>query len=758
MDWSGNPTWMNATPPRVVPVKPLLAILAASVGVAWLLVPSQQELFKRVMKDNNMQSVTKYLRKQLALMSRDNSGDLSDLNGAQLQQLSGLIRLTPREQLQRLFMNPQRLLKYDRYTHALALSAVRYVDVIHPREAWKVIHENKQRVTEDQQMDFALLLSENALAVGEPGLAAEILDEAAALPIAGREVILSLAQASRWSGRPLLGARRLRDWLRRHAAEVTEEAELDQLYAEVAKLALEGGNAALGLEVCLDQYQRLHDKGREYNEVQLQRALGSARQCGRSAELKLILSAYVETMPEARLGWKDLRKLAQAPTSGFKCYREYLQMLASFADWSSDFRAAFEAHYRLAACGELASLDRCLALRTFLGRDEDLAALMQELGPIAERPKLPLMLAQMLAALGEEQPARQMYESWVKAHPEDADAHYAYSCLLYDIKEDAQSKVEFQKHVERFPQEARGLKKLAEFHIREQELLAALSCYARLETKDHDEASLENYALLANSMDRPEDEVRAKLFVLLKEKKPSLELYRELADAAQYLKDVSPGIAALEEGLEAYPESPSLRRALAQLHVRQDAQQGVELAVKVLMQSCCRQSLDCMSDLLSIANRYSNGAELLGFLGTSIERDLPLSAEDRLSLGVLCYHTGNADRGKALFESTGSRREELPALADAHYQVGHMIEAAELMIRFITNNPDAVSQHWLFLGDVYDQLGYKREAQQAYDYSLQLLTKDISAPPPPRRVSSVVAEPQEASLNRFNPVKPITTN
>jgi tetratricopeptide (TPR) repeat protein len=738
----------DAPTPLVVPVRALLLTLLASVGVSWWLVPSKQEMLERVMMDRQHKEVGDLLRAQLASATGFADLDLSDLTASQLNLLAALLRMTPREQLQTIFQS-KRQLQYDRYLHAVALAAVRYVDVIHPQQAWDIVGKQSERLTGEQTLDFATLLAHNALALSDPKLAATILEQAAKHPVSGPGVALELAQACRWSGRPLIGAQRLQGWLNTHEAKASYE-EYKQLAELASTLALEGGQPQLALEILLAELQHYPDH--LVSEEQMEHVINYATQAGQPTRARPAILRFVNQLPAAQLSWQDLRKQALSKPGELQSYRKYVQLLAQYSDWSSAFSDAYDHHYRLAACGSLESLDRCLALSSYLGRDEDMAGLLQGIGSVPERPELPIRLASMLAALGDDVGAKPLYESWLKTHPEDEKAHYEHACLIEGMALEEQAVAAFAEHVQRFPKDVRGVKKLAECYIRDHELQKALDLYAQLPAEAHDYMTRENYALLGESLDEPDHLLRAQILTVQAETKPRPELYLEMAETAMYLKDYAPALAAVEEGLELMPDSAGIRSALAQLYLRSDSgvdgDRSVERAAQVLRHPCVMQSPEAVSDLLAISYRITEKNEVLEFLGKDVESKLKLGLEDKLNLAVLCHLCEQEERGKALAASVPNVKANLPALAEMNFLIGHYQGAVDMMTNYLEDNPQAVSDDWVFLGDIYDEMGFPAEAQVAYEYSLQMLTSDLTGSTPSRRVSTILHTKLSPSASR----------
>jgi tetratricopeptide (TPR) repeat protein len=454
------------------------------------------------------------------------------------------------------------------------------------------------------------------------------------------------------------------------------------------------------------------------------------------------LKRYVEQLPEHHLAWQELRKQHQAKPENFSKYLDHLQTLANFCDWSSQFDTGYDMHYRLAATGRLASLDRCVVLQNFLGRAEDLSALLVAIGSVPERPQLQIKLAEMLAEIGDDVGAKPVYENWLSKHPEDKEASFDLACLLEDMISDEQARGLYEKHLLKYPQDVRAVKKLASLHIRHHRLEPALNLYAKLQAKDHDHYTLENYCLVAKSLDVPEHLQRALLLTLQTEKQPHAETYLELSELGSWVKDRTPIIAALEQGQELLPDSSVLRVALAQLYLKNDSQvEGdvhVAMAAKLLMHDGIYHHRESLSELLAISHRVADKQNILAFLGSDIEKKLPLNMDDKLNLAVLAFNCHEEKRGTALIESVPQVLENYPDLAQAHCLIGNYQQAMQLMSDYLNKAPQSNADDWVFLGDLYDLLGQKEQAQAAFEYSLKLLTTDLEGKTPPRRISAVI--------------------
>ena len=57
--------------------------------------------------------------------------------------------------------------------------------------------------------------------------------------------------------------------------------------------------------------------------------------------------------------------------------------------------------------------------------------------------------------------------------------------------------------------------------------------------------------------------------------------------------------------------------------------------------------------------------------------------------------------------------------------MGDHEEAARQMVAFLDSSARASASEWIFLGEIYEQMGRMEDAKKAYDYSLALLTADL---------------------------------
>jgi tetratricopeptide (TPR) repeat protein len=145
----------------------------------------------------------------------------------------------------------------------------------------------------------------------------------------------------------------------------------------------------------------------------------------------------------------------------------------------------------------------------------------------------------------------------------------------------------------------------------------------------------------------------------------------------------------------------------------------------VLTHDNLRSHHEAVQTLLGMSASIGDATRALAFLGNDVEKRFPLTAENRLQLAVLQFNAGRPEDANRLFASVAETQENLAALAEARYHTGQCEESARLMTAHLKAHPGATAEDWLFLGDLYEELGRFDEARKAYDYSLALLTANL---------------------------------
>ena len=706
--------------PSVFPLRTVLVLLVGSIGASYWLVPRQDQLVERLFLDKQYQRMAEALKSGLQDSSKFKVSDMRLMTAEQLTTLSHLLRLTPREQLAMIFQD-SRPPKYDQFVHGLVLGAVRYVDVIQPKDAWQMIQPHLLRLAPTQQIEVAQLLAANAHAVGQPAMAATILHPVVRLSEADWTLQRDLALAYRWSGQTQKGARELSQWLKSRGSKLSDE-DLHKGLALGHAMAIEAGDPSLALNFALESLSRLR-ADESVPEQELTAAHDLAMQCARTADVLPWLQRYVAQLPLVKLNWQDLAEPETQRSADFAGNKKWIHQLAQICDWSSQFDLAFDHHLRLAAMGEIDSLDRCLALSSFLGRDEETAQLLETVRPFEERPESQIFLARALAGLGRDVDSKPLFESWLAAHPEDREARFDYACLIEDMGDESGAMRAFEELVKRHPHDVPGVKKLAEAYTRENRFADALRLYAGLAGEAHDLHTLENYAMLAESLEDHEQLVRALELKLATGEEVSVETYSNLAEAASHLTDPMRSVEILRSGLGRLPESVLLRVSLASAFA--DAGDVNQAIATLVEKPALRENLEAIALILSLAKDSRDPEKILTFVGNAAEKREGLTAANLLDLAVLYRMCGEPEKSERVFASVIEDASHAVMIAEARFDVGDYETAERLMSAHMARRPRAVASEWIFYGEIFEALGRTDDARRAFDYSLALLTADL---------------------------------
>ncbi|RBP47516.1 hypothetical protein DES53_101313 [Roseimicrobium gellanilyticum] len=703
----------------ILPLPMVGLLVAVCLGGSWLMVPKQGELVERLFKDKQYARVVSILQDEAHGMRSSDIRGLSTLDAAQMTALSRLLSLTPREQIRTVFAS-RSTLKYDVYVHNIVLAAVRYVDVLSPEEVHGIILPAVERVPESNRLELLSMLAQNALAVARPDLAADALRFASQCAASDWKVIRQMVECHRWNNDPQHARSELDRWLATHREALNAEqvAQAEELNFH---LAMESSAPGEAFSLCMAQIQRQAPSEPIPSQL-IDNAHLSALQSGRSGELLPTLRRHVQSMPAARMKLHELKKWAQADGSNLQDYLKWAKTLAQWSDWNQDFTTAYDHHLRLAVLGDGASRDRCIALTDYLGRTEECCDLLSILGDVPDHPEYAILHARQLAELGHDDEAKVRFEAWLASYPGDRDARFDYACLLEDMGDEPGSRRALASMLGTFPGDVPVILRLATACVRDHDLAEALDLYKRIPAAGHTLDSLENYEMIAESLDDQPARYEALRLTKAKTGKPDVELLLNLADAARQASRTEDTLQILEDGLRIHPQSAQLRLSFADSLARAGRN---EEAVTTLQHERLRDSYDAASQLLALTPVLTDAGQALEFLGKNVERKFPLGARQRLQLAVLHARINDTDAAAKLFASVKENPSSIRMIAEARSWAGQSDEAARLMTSHVQTNPNCTAQDWIFLGELWEQLGRPEDAQNAYDHSLVLLTSDL---------------------------------
>ena len=696
-------------------MRPLLLLIAGTLGFALLQKPSETEVMERMLKDQHLGEIVTCLQKR-GRLDPGKTIELRNLSGKRLASLAQLFKMTPRERLNRIFRAGNDF-EYDLPTHGLVLSSIEFIDVIPPQEALKIMRPRLEAVPAELRCDLLELIGTNAHAVGSPQLAVECYRLAARNPQSKWTTLQQMAQTFRWEGLSGEAAQILRQWLAKHGNQLSDNERTGAEELDYA-LSLEAGQPSMAFDHLLAQLKALPLRGAPSADL-IEQATKAAMFAGRGGEVVPWVESYLKTLPGYDVPWKKLRALAAAKPEKFAELKHWWSTLARLDDWSGRCDLAYDYHLRCAALGDQDSLDRCVSQYKALGRTEECAELLQSMDAVPDKYGGEAMLAALLGNLGRETEACALFLKRIARHPDDRDARFNLACLYEDLAKDDDCVAQLEQLLEHHPDDTAAINRLANARMRRKEFSSALTLLSRTEESMHNDETLEGYASLAESLDQQDLRVKALQMSIVRKARPEPRDYLELADAAGYSETPELAKRFLREGIERLPSDASIRLALANLHAEE---KDYPNALSIAMAPEIRDLFETKAFILSLAPHVKDAEMVLEFLGDDFEKKSPLSSHDRLDLAVLHHKAGHAAEAGRLFASVPETLPNLREISAARYHCEDYREAERLTLEFINKSRATVPSDWVFLGDLYQLMNLPEEAERAYNQSISLLT------------------------------------
>jgi tetratricopeptide (TPR) repeat protein len=391
---------------------------------------------------------------------------------------------------------------------------------------------------------------------------------------------------------------------------------------------------------------------------------------------------------------------------------------AQSLEWGGHPLAAFRLHQKLAVLGDRESLARILALNPGLNLDGEVLPVLQAVVPVPEQPQLTLTVAQMEADAGEYEAADRHFAAWLQQHPQDLIALTQRAAVAEEQSHLEDAVNLYQQALALAPEDTTIQKELADLHIARREFREAFTIYEELPEGAHDHFTLENYALLAESLAEYPAYNRALVARMHRLKQPTPQDFLELGRSYAVIGEFEDEVRNYETGLHCLPRSHSLRIELA--HTLRLMDRYPE-ALAVLHSAEMKADMQAMQLYIELSCLTEDYAEALRFLGPGIEKQFAFGPEVRLDLGQIYFNNGYAREADALFSSVPDEPALWPLLAVARFKAGNFTSAESYQSKYLTALTVPDPQGWMLLGDIFKAEGREPEAQQAYAKSLALM-------------------------------------
>ena len=709
----------KGAPPPIIPPRVLAIMLGVPVVAAYFLIPKREELYQRLVQDGAH-------RRALELAAEAHADEPSQSEE------------TPEQYIVRTFGASDRLAALNRDAEARRALIQAFLASDAVRTDYALLQAHLDELAPAVRDELLRGIGDSALAHNHPDLASEIYAEfVSAHPDTSPEVADQMVRSLRYSGQPAQALAYLNSWIGardKAGAEVPDDVRLTHV-----RLLLEMNQPAPAFDALLAELGR--EKGRgslQPDTVKL--AVQVAGYVNRSIELRPWLADWVSTFPLAKATWTEVRDAAKSRPGARpelldqqELFRTYGKMLAHWSEWDDHPEDAWPIYRKLAVLGDDEVIDRLASLEPGLYRDEEWLEVLRDIVPVANRPEFTLQLAQLLGIAAEYDDAEKWYHEWLKTHPDDGKTFTELGALREERDDLEAALASYQRAMELRPNDLETRKKCAALSIEIGRHQDALAIYRRFTAAEHDAYTLENYALISESL-ADYDDLRLALEMRLDRLNPPKSGdFVDVSRAYGLMDDGDGRIAVLERGVKALPKSGILHVELAGAYREDD--RLVE-CMALLEKPWLKDDMLAMSLYVEAACQLDNYDRAYAFLGSGFEKRFSFPADVRLDFGHIYFNTGHAAEAERLYASVNDIPLTWPLLAQATFKRGDFSAAENYQRRHLDANGLPDSDGWMFLGDICRAAGKEAEAQSAYDRALDIMKGKLPPSPGTASVSS----------------------
>ncbi|MCB1088781.1 MAG: tetratricopeptide repeat protein, partial [Verrucomicrobiae bacterium] len=471
-----------------MPLGWLFALLAVSLGSAGLLIPRQSELVKRLVEDGRHD-------RALALVGESmNSGGAT--NGAPTS-----VDPTPANLVKVLLDSADH--DFDEAGRARIDALVRITD--DPKGVLDVLLERRRLIPKELLPDLLDHLAVRAVHANDPALAVSIYGELEQLSPLDLDQTVRHVAACRFSGNPRAALETISRYLQTNRLPFTQLPE--DLRKTTVSLHRELNEGSQAFDLLSAEFKATLDPTERHELVDLLTTV--AAQSDRLEDSLPILQDYLANTDAGKHEWRELLH-RKAPHPSDADFMRFGKLLAQHLEWNNQTSEAFDLYRKLAAMGDLESLDRCITVYPWVDRQEDITDLLETQVPVTDRETYTLLLARLQSERGQFAEAERTYRSELAStHAKDPAVWAEFGGIL-----DAQDRFDealeaYRNALDLDPERHEVRVKLARLHVTLGNHAAALLAYRKLPAESHDRKTREDYAMIAKSLDSPRDFIHA---------------------------------------------------------------------------------------------------------------------------------------------------------------------------------------------------------------------------------------------------------
>ncbi len=712
---------------RLRVVHPLLPVclVALSFGLAGYLVPSRHELAQRLFKDGS------HLRAMQASLDIDPTVEIPK---------TGVDRQEAENALIRVLMDPSTITGNSNDSDRRDVLAEGILTARDPKSALVNVADIAVILPTSDRENLLRAVAARALDQGQPALAGLVFNQLVQLrpESMSEEMLHEVVRSWRANSHPIEALESIQAWITSAAARGAQPSAAIQ--EQHIQLLLETDHAGQALDFLVAQLDA-QKAGGGVLLATLERAIEAAGYCGKITEMRPHVASFLASHP---LGQATVAEIGADLASGqAKLLAErasWMRMAADLAHWCEWSDAADEAlglYEKLAVLGDAKALQRVVEIGPDLGSTGRMLAVLDLVMGRSENVIYSRSYGLQLGLAGRLDEASAQYSRWLKSNPQDSEALAEYAALCEERDDWDAALVAWKQVADQRPDNPEYRKREAEVCLELNRDREALGLYRRLSPTQHDSTSLENFALVAESLGEYVSLNQALLWRFERLERPHTPDYLELARSYTLTGQFPEQLDLLRKAVASMPQSLTLRRQLAT--TLQDVDRDLE-ALEVLEVPTTREDLRSMCLYITAASRSDQFMRAATFLKQAIASRQDFPADVRLDLGHICYHTGQFDEARKFFASVDSNAATWPLLAQACYQLGSFAEAEKYQRKYLEEMDAVPAEQYIFLGDICRGAGHEDAADQAYNLALETIRNkhddDENPPAPAPKISA----------------------
>ena len=469
-----------------------------------------------------------------------------------------------------------------------------------------------------------------------------------------------------------------------------------------------------------------------------------AAQSGMSGKLSQVIRERAERNQDA-VAWRTYAKQAVAAGDQKAAIQAYEQILriaprdgasalavGQLYTWNNAPDRAFDVYLLALQRGERQAIDRLIDLNDALFRDVETFNALVRAGQMVDRRKYGIVLARLAAKLADFPQAAAYYDQVLAVLEKDpnalahlelntTDVLQEYGLMMLDIGHHERAIELYTRSAVAGQISFKAQVSIAEAQFRAGQYAEALKTYRELLRMKPERRQLENYLRLAESMGRIDEAAIVLQDFMNASGGSERKDFEKIAYYYGVLGNQKMLTSTLEKALEAIPDDPIFRKQL--LYAYNDTKRYEEAAALLKTFPDIRSDKQLSQMYIGFMVEAKHYREVERF----ITADLPPEMVDELKLNELLagvyYETGNKKAALALYEKLHRRDPSDSKIALAYSQFlldFKRNQEAKQVLSTITNPSDPV---------VYKTAAQLHAADQEYKQALRYQKKYLAADP-----------------------------